>query len=59
MTPKQRKSDVAYVDPVRPGIVRFYDGDEFDGVLAGTRAQLIVDALNEYAARRLKGRKRG
>ena len=37
---------VAYVDPQKPGIVRFYGGDEFDGVLAGTRAQMIVDALN-------------
>ena len=37
---------VAYVDPKNPGIVRFYGSDEFDGVLAGTRAQMIADALN-------------
>ena len=37
---------IAYVDPTKPGIVRFYGADEFDGVLAGTRAQMIVDALN-------------
>ena len=57
-TPKQ-EHDVAYVDTVNPGIVRFYEdaGDGFSGILAGTRAQRIVDALNEQAARNLRGKK--
>ena len=53
-------TDVAYVDPMYPGIVRFYkdEDDALSGILAGTRAGLIVDALNALAAtQRKKGRK--
>ena len=47
MTDESRKErQIAFVDPNQPGIVRFYGCDVFDGVLAGSRAQQIVDALN-------------
>jgi len=53
-TLRRVESDIAYVDPQQPGIVRFYDSDSLDGLLAGTRAQLIVDALNAHAAAKAK-----
>lgn len=40
---------ICFVDPKRPGIVRFYGGDELDGLLAATRAPMIVRALNRDA----------
>lgn len=45
MTQKQWNTTAA-VDTERKGIVRFSDGDAFDGLLAGARAQEIVDRFN-------------
>lgn len=36
-----------YVDSVQKGIVRF-DDDVFSGILAGTKAQQIVTAVNSH-----------
>lgn len=45
---EEKKWPKAYVDKVRPGIVRFEGGDSMDGILAGTRAAEIVKRWNAY-----------
>lgn len=56
---EKERADVAYVDPIHKGIVRFHEGaDAHDGLLAGARAQQIVDALNFYAAAKARKGKR-
>lgn len=36
------------IDKERPGIIRFEDGDEFAGILAGIKSAEIVRRCNEY-----------
>jgi len=47
---EQRATPICYVDPQQRGIVRFMGTDAFDGILAGTRAPLIVRAVNAHDA---------
>lgn len=49
MTAKHLPEPQAYVDKDSPGIIRFEGADQFDGLLAGTRAAEIVKRWNAHA----------
>lgn len=48
MNTTENKNTPWYIDPDHKGIVRF-DNEPLSGILAGTKAQLIVTAVNNYS----------